>query len=150
MSSLTTLRRATPADKEVYFALEKSVDGSKMYHALLKDDEILDEIAKSVTYLILKDDEVVGSISYEIKSLAHADIDGFLVDPRFQGQGIGREAMRILLEELRAYESVSLVTHPENTRALQIYLSFGFVINSWKDNYFGDGEPRIGLVWKNR
>jgi hypothetical protein len=29
-----------------------------------------------------------------------------------------------------------------------LYLSMGFIIESWLDNYFGDGEPRLMLVKK--
>ncbi len=33
---------------------------------------------------------------------------------------------------------MDIVTHPKNTPALKLYLKYGFKIESWKDNYYGD------------
>lgn len=143
MTLTIQLKRATLDDVAVYQALEKSVAGSKTYSALLEKKEIIDEITNKIVYLIKGGDQIVGSISYEMKSVEHAYIDGLLVDPRFQGKGIARKAMEIILEELKKIKRIDLVTHPHNIPAIMLYLSLGFIIESWKDNYFGDGEPRI-------
>ena len=49
-----------------------------------------------------------------------------------------------LLKEI-GNKKIVLTVHPQNNAALRIYLKLGFVIISWKDNYFGDGEPRLYL-----
>ena len=41
---------------------------------------------------------------------------------------------------------IDLVTHPHNSKIIGLYLSYGFIIEAWKDNHFGDGEPRIVLA----
>jgi diamine N-acetyltransferase len=53
----------------------------------------------------------------------------FMVDYPRQGQGIGRKAMALLLEELRAKPDVELITicyKPDNASARKFYQSFGF------------------------
>jgi ribosomal protein S18 acetylase RimI-like enzyme len=54
--------------------------------------------------------------------------------------------IRALLDEVGDKKPFELVTHPENTSAIITYLKSGFKIKAWKDNYFGDGQPRILLV----
>jgi ribosomal protein S18 acetylase RimI-like enzyme len=141
------LKRAALDDVATYQALEKSVAGLKTYSALLEEQEIIDEITNKIVYLIKDGDETLGSISYEMKSEEHAYIDGLLIDPKFQGKGVARKAMEVILEELKKIKRIDLVTHPRNTPAIRLYLSLGFVIESWKDNYFGDGEPRISMAF---
>ena len=54
----------------------------------------------------------------------------FMVDHPQQGRGIGRRAMALLLEELRAKDDVRRITicyHTRNERAQAFYASFGFV-----------------------
>ena len=71
-----------------------------------------------------------------------------MVIPEFQGQGVAREVLTRLLKELKDVKRVDLVTHPDNQKALQLYQSLGFIVESRKENYFGDGEPRLILANK--
>jgi len=53
----------------------------------------------------------------------------FMVDYPQQGKGIGRRAMALLLEELKAKPDVKLITicyKPDNANAQAFYRSFGF------------------------
>ena len=142
-----SLQRATTEDIDTYLLIERSVGAghSKTYSGVTNEKEARDEIEKNTVYLIKKDDLVVGSIQYQLEGRDRAHITGLVVDPRFQEQGIGREALTQIFDELKDARRIDLVTHPHNTPAIMLYLSFGFVIESWKDDYFGDGEPRIVL-----
>jgi ribosomal protein S18 acetylase RimI-like enzyme len=142
------LKRAAIEDIDRFLDLEKLAAGTLIYSAMTDRKDALDEISKNTVYLIEKDGEIVGDISYEIRDGKTAYISGFMVDPRFQGQGVGRQAMAMIMEELKGMEKIELVTHPRNTKALMLYLSLGFEIERWKDNYFGDGEPRVSLAKK--
>lgn len=54
----------------------------------------------------------------------------FMVDHARQGQGIGRRAMALLLDELRARPDMRRITicyHTRNEGAKQFYAGFGFV-----------------------
>ncbi|MBI2003427.1 MAG: GNAT family N-acetyltransferase [Parcubacteria group bacterium] len=139
-------KRATTEDIPTLIFIEKSVAGTKIYSPMLDEKEWAEEIEKSVVYLVLKDNIVVGNVSYEIKDSDYVYISGFAIDSRFQKQGIGREVLTRLLEEFKDKKRIDLVTHPDNEAALKLYKSFGFVVESRKENYFGDGEPRLVLV----
>jgi ribosomal protein S18 acetylase RimI-like enzyme len=140
------LKKATLADIPVLLELEKSVAGKNTYSPMLEADEWTEEFRKGIVCLIEKDAVVVGDLSYERKTKDHAYISGLAIDPRFQGHGIAREALVQLLEELKNINRIDLVTHPDNASALKLYRSLGFVVESRKENYYGDGEPRLVLV----
>lgn len=134
-------------DVDDILAIEKSSAGIKTYSALTKREEVIKEIINSVFYLIEKDGESVGDTSYELRGRDVAYISGLVVLPQFQGQGIARQSMEIILEELRDVKLVELVTHPKNEKAINLYASFGFKKRgAEKENYFGDGEPRIKMI----
>lgn len=113
---------------------------------MLEESEWVEAFDNGPIYLIEKDGIVVGNISYEKKSDDHVYISGLAIDSRFQNQGIAREVLGQILESLKDIERIDLVTHPENTVALKLYQSLGFVIESRKENYYGDGEPRLVLA----
>lgn len=140
------IRRAITSDIPTLINLENSVAGTKIYSPMLTEDEWIEELKKSVVYLIEKENIVVGNISYEKKDKDHAYISGLVVDPKFQGQGIARKSLLQILEELKDFKRINLVTHPDNLKALKLYQSFGFTIESRKENFFGDREPRLILV----
>ncbi|MFA6227050.1 MAG: GNAT family N-acetyltransferase [Candidatus Paceibacterota bacterium] len=140
-----TLKLATEKDVSIFIELEKSVAHLKVYSAMISEDEVKKEFEKNTIYLIENNNKIVGSIEYEIKNPDHAYISGFVVNPKFQGQGIGREALRLILERLKDIRRIDLVTHPDNP-VLNLYKSFGFVVESRIENYFGDGEPRVVLA----
>jgi ribosomal-protein-alanine N-acetyltransferase len=48
-----------------------------------------------------------------------------------------------LLEEAKGCARIDLVTHPDNAAAIALYGSLGFALESRKEDYFGDGEPRV-------
>lgn len=139
------LQKAAIEDIDALLSLEKSVSGKNIYSQMLEKNEWLEELQKSTVYLIKNGGIVVGSISYEIKNDDHAYISGLVIDPHFQNQGIAKEALSKVLEELRETKRIDLVTHPDNVAALKLYKSFGFIVESRKEDYYGDGEPRLVL-----
>lgn len=143
---VVTLKPATLEDVDVLLALKQKMNGLKTYSVMTDPDDQRNELENTVTYLIERDGKVVGSISYEIKSENHAYLSDLVIDPEYQGQGLGREALTRVLKELEHIERIDLVTHPENSAALHLYLSLGFQVESRKEDYYGDGEPRLTLV----
>jgi len=140
------LRKATVEDIPTLLAIGESVNDPKTYPSFTKVSEWREELANSTTYIIEKDGVVVGDIGYEIKNKELVEFIGIAIKPEFQKQGIGRGVMAIILEELKNIKKIRVVTHPENSVAIKLYLSFGFTIKDRKENYFGDGEPRIELI----
>ncbi|MDP1845715.1 MAG: N-acetyltransferase [Candidatus Moranbacteria bacterium] len=96
--------------------------------------------------MILKENILVGIISYKIRDKDHVYIGGLIIKPEFQKQGLGKQVMEKLLEELKDYKELDLVVHPENFSAIKLYKSLGFIEKSRLENHYGDGEPRLLLV----
>lgn len=139
---MTELIRATIKDIQALLEIEKTTIGLRVYSGYYNEKEIEEWIANEIVYLIKKDGMIVGSIAYEIKDNNHAHISGLVVKTEFQKQGLAREAMNLLFEELKEFKQFSLTVHPDN-HAIKPYESFGFIVESRKENYFGDGEPRL-------
>ena len=142
------LKEATMTDIPVLMELERSVAGTNIYSPMLEKSDWTEELQTNKVYLIEKNNVVVGNLSYERKSSDHVYVSGLVISPEFQGQGVAREVLTRLLKELKDVKRIDLVTHPENQKALQLYQSLGFVVESRKENYFGDGEPRLILANK--
>ena len=140
------LVKATEADIPALIELEKSVPRTHIYSPMLEAAEWHEEFAKGVVvYLIRKDGRLAGNASYEKKSENHIYLTGLLIRPEFQGQGVAREVLNRFLDEFKNVGRIDLVTHPDNKIALKLYESLGFVVESRKENYYGDGEPRLIL-----
>lgn len=113
------------------------------------EEEVKKYFANSKALLILDGKEPAGYYSYKYVHPDEAEITGIVVIPSYQGKGIDSMVLKKILSELKNVKKVWLLTHPKNIAALKLYFKFGFVITGWKDNYFGDGEPRLILQSKN-
>lgn len=79
------------------------------------------------TLVIELHDSAVGTLRVN-RDGDEAGIYGFVVDPPWQGRGIGRDALRRACEELRAdgVSRIGLEVAVDNDRALGLYTSIGF------------------------
>ena len=143
---VVTLKPATLADVDTLLELSRKVSDSQVYLTGTSREDEIHELQKTTTYLIEKDGVVVGRVAYVIKSPEHAYLSDLVIDPTYQGRGLGRDALMRVLKELEHNERIDVVTHPDNSAALQLYLSLGFQVESRKEDYYGDGEPRLVLV----
>lgn len=77
-------------------------------------------------------------------------MDRLLIDQRYQHKGYGKEAMRLLIERLRAEyhcRRIYLSIIPGNTAAASLYQGFGFRFNGRKDIH---GEKIMVLTFPRR
>ena len=139
------LIRATTKDIQTLLEIEKTTIGLKVYSGYFNEEDVKGYVKNSVVFLIKNDNDIVGSISYDIIDSNHADVSGLVIKPEFQKKGLARMAMELLFKKLKDYKKLSLVVHPDN-HALKFYESFGFKVESRKENYFGDGEPRVVMA----
>ncbi len=146
METQTEFRKATIADAELYLEIEKTAIGKKTYSIITDSDEARDEIEMNEIFFIYVNNILVGRVAYEIKNKNEAYLSDLIILPEFQGLGIARKAVLFQLDQTKEYNYVWFVTHPHNNKILTLYLPLGFTIESWKDNYYGDGEPRLVLV----
>lgn len=138
-----TLKKAEVNDWEKVKEIETIV-AHRLFHSFSKEEEFKRYLTKSQVFFIMVNNNIAGTISYEPKN-GFAEFDSFTLLPEYRSKGIGAEALKQILKII-GIKRVELFTHPENTPAIINYLKAGFVIKSWHDNHFGDGEPRILLV----
>ncbi len=149
MKDKLSFKRVKQDQYKIILDLEKLVSNNYTYCPTFKEDEIKEEIKNNESYIIYKNKDLVGSISYCIKN-KKVYISDLIVIPPFQGLGIGSKAIDFVLKKNKSFNNIWLVTHPHNSPAIKIYLSKGFIIKEWKDNYFRDGQPRLVLEKKNK
>ena len=125
---IITYQKATLKDIPILLTLEKTAVGLKTYSTMLEEGEWVEAINNGPVYIIEKEGKSVGNMSYELKSKDNAYISGLLVIPEFQGQGIAKEAMKFMLNEIGKVKRIDLVTHPNNFKAIKLYKSLGFKI----------------------
>lgn len=68
------------------------------------------------------------------------DLQQFMIDARYQGRGIGTEALRMILAELRRerkYDRVDLCVSKEDASAIRVYEKVGFTDTGYVD----EGAP---------
>ncbi|RNB86298.1 GNAT family N-acetyltransferase [Brevibacillus panacihumi] len=129
------LRAAGPSDLETLIWLD--VHGFQMEEEKVREmHQRINQNDRSTTYLILADHQPIGKIS-TMGMDKEGFIYGFCVHPEHQGKGYGRQALAqaidILLEE--GMQKVSLEVACENSNALGLYESCGFVVKSANDYY---------------
>ena len=142
-----TFKHANEEDIMELLLIEQTTVGLKTYSAMLEQSEWEDAIKNGPVFLVKNsEEENIGYVSYELKSNNHAYISGIVIVPKFQGQGLAKRIMNHVLEEIHVIKRIDLVTHPDNIKAIKLYESLGFTIESRKENYFGDGEPRVTMA----
>ena len=139
-------RRATVEDARVFLVLQERSTDVKLYGPAGGPEQALKEIYENSLYLITIRDDVVGSVAYRVRPDHSVYICNVVIAPEKRRQGLARAAMWFVLGKNKNAPRFDLVTHPENERALGLYLSLGFKVESRSENHFGDGEPRLVLA----
>jgi len=144
-SSGPSLHSASLEDIDVLIDIEQSVPKTDTYSPMLTERGWQREMAEYTVEIIKMGDVAVGSIAYAEKEPGHVYISGVIVRPEYQGRGIATNAIRQVLDRYSGASRIDLVTHPDNP-ALKLYESLGFKVEERKENYFGDGQPRLMLA----
>lgn len=103
----------------------------------------LDYLKNCEVYLVYLGQKVIGTFSFDA-SKSEVEIKQIIVLPDYQNKGYGTKIISKILH-LNKLRNLWLITHPLNTSAVILYLKNEFEITGWKDNYYGDGKPRIIL-----
>jgi ribosomal protein S18 acetylase RimI-like enzyme len=141
--------RAGPADAERLAAHEQRVADPRLYGPPLDRQACVREITDNALFFVEADGVLAATAAWKLRQDGSAYLSSIAVDPDFRRRGIGRAAMRFLLEEASGCARIELVTHPDNAAAIALYRSLGFAIESRKENHFGDGEPRLVMARGN-
>lgn len=145
-------RKAQVSDAEKIVDFYNFVGGETSYLSFEKDeypmnakeqeDEIrsLEDKKASIMLLAVHGDEIVGIATIHSSSKIKARHDGELgivVAKKYQGQGIGTELIRRLIEWAKGNgvtTRISLDTRADNVKAVELYMKFGFIIEGCRRN----------------
>jgi ribosomal protein S18 acetylase RimI-like enzyme len=145
MNNISFRNVKTEKDWEILLDLEILASKcSPYYFAVTNMADLKKFVGNSVIYLMFDGNKPIGQVAYELKNEV-AEITGFVLSPDYRGRGLGTVLFEKAMEDLKNTKQIILMTHPENSAALRIYLSAGFIIKAWKDNYYRNGQPRLRL-----
>lgn len=86
---------------------------------------------RSRAFLICAGETPVGmGLYYDLPDMKCYDFSQFFIDEQYQGKGYGKEAIRLVLDAMKAdgkYNKVALCYIEGNEAAKKLYESFGFV-----------------------
>jgi diamine N-acetyltransferase len=98
-------------------------------------------------YAILKNGKMIGFIQYrEMSELGNYLIDKIMIANEYQGKGLGEEAMRLIIRNLKnenKYRRLCLCVDLKNEVALRLYNKLGF--KQVEDEE--EGEIVLGIEW---
>ena len=145
-------RRAQGSDAGKIVDFYNFVGGETSYLSFEKDeypmnvkeqeDEIrsLEDKEASIMLLAMDKDEIAGIATIHSSAKVKARHDGELgivVAKKYQGQGLGTELIRQLIEWAKGNgvtTRISLDTRADNVKAVELYLKFGFVVEGCRKN----------------
>ena len=104
---------------ECYHEMREALD-IKPYD-FIQDDSFFDSGMDEV-YLLVEDHEIIGSVA-----LKSNEIDDLIVNPKYQGQGYGKQILLWALEHMNS-ERIILHVADWNKRAINMYKKYGFEI----------------------
>lgn len=128
-----TLRAVSEANFEALMDMELPPHQRELLHSNAYSIAQAKFYSCLVARAIYQDERPVGFAMYNREDdgrPGHYGIYRFMVDFPQQSKGIGRRAMALLLEEIKAAPDVRLINicyQPDNARARAFYLGFGFV-----------------------
>ena len=98
-----------------------------------------------VGFVMLGYDELPGEDNPKIAK-GNYSLWRFMIDKKYQGKGLGKQSMRLILEYIRSFpcgsaEYCFLSYEPENIAAKKLYNSFGF-----SENGETDGDEIIAVL----
>lgn len=145
-------RRVQESDAQHIVEFYNYVGGETRYLSFEKDEYPLNVEAQieairslegnqtNIMLLAMDGDEIAGIATINSSSKIKARHDGELgivVAKKYQGQGIGTELIRQLIEWAKGNgvtTRISLDTRADNVKAVSLYLKFGFVVEGCRKN----------------
>jgi ribosomal protein S18 acetylase RimI-like enzyme len=141
------LKRAAVSDVDLVVTFEAEVADPKLYGEPLGPAAVASEILASQYYLHLVNDSIAATGALRWRDDGSVYLSNVAVHPRVRRKGYARAMMCHLLRHCHGAndraQSIDLAVHPDNTAARALYVSLGFVPDVVRENYFGDGEPRL-------
>ncbi|MDL2215889.1 GNAT family N-acetyltransferase [Ruminococcaceae bacterium OttesenSCG-928-N02] len=131
------LRPATTADLSTIRALDAAAFGAQPTEETTAQNHIADEQEQQDllnTRIIERAGQTVGKLRIE-HAQSMCGIYGLVVTPTLRGEGIGTQALQLILHEFASRENVYLEVDTANHAALHVYKKCGFGILAQFDYY---------------
>jgi len=142
---MITLREIT-SDDMFDECLELKVKKEQREHCASNTHSLAEAWLSYSTYrpfCIYKDETMVGFVMLDCdEAEKECGIWRIMIDEKYQGKGYGKEAMKIVLEDIKknlVFEDIFLYVKPDNEIAIKIYKDLGFYIEGEIGEYV-DGE----------
>ena len=143
---------AKESDAEKIVAFYNYVGGETSYLSFEKDEYPMDVEAQAesirglegnetnIMLMAMDGEDIAGiatiSSSHKVKARHDGGL-GIVVAQRYQGQGIGTELIRRLIEWARGNgitRRISLDTRADNVKAVELYMKLGFIVEGCRRN----------------
>lgn len=128
---------------------EKANSPTDGTYAPFSEEELIDYFGKNrgVAYgLFDEEDKLKGWAGYMLFKDSEYEIGPIIVGKDLRGKGWGKKLLEISLKEVEALKKdnmIFLTVSPENIKALNLYLSYGFKIYDFQKNVYGPNTDRL-------
>ncbi|MDP3093925.1 MAG: GNAT family N-acetyltransferase [bacterium] len=138
------------SDKDWHWVAKIEKKIGHRYYQPFALNRLKEYFRRAIVFLIEVSDRPAGYFAYKInKSKNDGEILAMGILSKHRRQGVASRAIKKAFEELKDCKKIIIVVHPGNVPAVNFYLKNGFKISTYKENYFGDKEPRFILCKDN-
>jgi ribosomal protein S18 acetylase RimI-like enzyme len=129
------LREAGLKDLEEIIALYQQIFGDNYEDAKSMITKSF-EAENRTQYIAILDNKLIGMASVSFENV-EASLFGLGISPQYQGKGLGKELLNIILEDLkkRNIQNISIEVDSINENALHLYIKSGFEVETSYDYY---------------
>jgi ribosomal protein S18 acetylase RimI-like enzyme len=143
LGGMTLLKRADTDDVDAIVAFEALVMNKRLYGSPLDHAAAKSEIDTNEYYLYINESHVVATGALRRRDDGSIYLSNIAVHPAARRKGIARAMMRHLLLLCDTAPSLDLAVHSDNHAARSLYVSLGLSPMQIREDFFGDGEPRL-------
>ena len=112
---------------------------NKMFKSYF-NTEIKNDVFSKI--IVFEHDKILGFISYSI-IYERAELNYIAVDKQYRKQGIAKELMNYMIEDIKNLDNITLEVDIKNEAAIQLYKKFGFEIEAKRENYYDDSDAYL-------
>ncbi len=147
MKKDVVLVKASESDWQKALDIEKQFKNRLFCVSFENEAEAKQTLKTDDIYFAKIGDTIVGVVGIREKEDSFY-VSKLMVLKNYRGKGYSKQILNLILGKYSG-KKYTLVVHPENSLAIVLYLKAGFKIVGWKDNEFGDGEPKLMMELLN-